>query len=140
MVDYHQNSRAPAVQLPVTAAGGSTDITPAGRLKKARACFNEAMRLARDLSNATYSAPQVAAIKTAIDQLRWAASRLAPLEFGDRAPNTPALAIQINTTLDLGQGGIAAANPGASVYKLQVPEKHPQEPIEVEYEHVDADV
>lgn len=138
-VDYHKNPSPPAITLPVTTVDGAKDISTAGRQRKARACFNEAMRLARDLSAATYTAPQVAAIKAAMDQLRWAAARLSPLEFGDRQPNTPAMAIQINTTLDLGQGG-TAASPGASIYKLEVPAQRVQEPIEVEYEPVDADV
>ena len=61
--------------------------------------FDEAVELARTVPSATM--PQVAARRLTVDTLRWAAGKLAPREYGDRAFATQGVAIQINTTLDL---------------------------------------
>lgn len=49
-------------------------------------------------------ATKVRALAVAIDALKWLASKLHPAQFGERKVEQAPLLIQINTSLDLGQG------------------------------------
>ena len=46
--------------------------------------------------------------QTAISAFQWVAGRLVPQEYGDKGQKTPAIAIQINTTLGVDEGNVKA--------------------------------
>jgi len=104
----------------------------AARKLKAGALFEEVLDLARTLRDTQMPNERVAALRTAIEALKWAASKLSPIEYGDRPPLTPAVAIQINTGLDLGKGG-TVVRPGEFSYSVQasLPANPAAEPPEV---------
>ena len=52
------------------------------------------------------TAVQIRAIAVAMDQLRWSASKRNPKRYGNQPPQAAAIAVQINTTLDLGGGTV----------------------------------
>jgi hypothetical protein len=67
---------------------------------------DEAIAAARKLAGPNnFNAPRVSAMAHAMNQLRWSAERRND-KFSPSKPTTTMIPIQINTTLDLGQGGV----------------------------------
>lgn len=92
----------------------------AARELKAASLFDEALDIARDLKNGTYDNAKVRALQVAIDTLKWAAGKLNPREYGDKAPPTPIMAVVIRTSLDLGDAGRGLAPAlGENLYSLK---------------------
>lgn len=60
---------------------------------------------------AEYTGTYVQAAGKAMEQLRWSAERRDPGSFGSKAEAQTIVPIQINTTLDLGQGGVLGLPP-----------------------------
>lgn len=100
----------------------------AARRLKATNLFDEALDLARDLKEGrkSVSSNEVNALRVAIDTLRWAASKLDPGQYGDTAGKNPAIAIQINSNLDLGRGVVASED--ESLYSFTIKLPSPAEP------------
>ncbi len=88
----------------------------AARELKADSLFDEAMDLAREIRKDPGSAQRVRAYDVAMSHLRWAAGKLNPQRYSDRSQMIFTVPIQINTTLDLGQGG--GGTEDGSVYDL----------------------
>lgn len=69
----------------------------------------EALSTARSLAdpkfNKKLSGTEVRAFEVAMAQLRWSAARRDPGKYGERAPASVVVPIQINTSLDLGKKG-----------------------------------
>lgn len=71
----------------------------------------EALGAARQvMTNKEVTGTGVRAVETGLNQLRWSASKRDPKRFGQQAPGAVTIPIQINTTLDLGNG---PGGPGA---------------------------
>jgi len=89
------------------------------RKMKAGSLFEEALDLARDLKEGrkTVTPTEVNALRVAIETLKWSASKLDPGAYGDNLSKIPAIAIQINSTLDLGGG---AVRPEDNIYTFKV--------------------
>lgn len=88
---------------------------------RASALFDHANELARRLETTVYGpgdASKVNALRTAIETYKWSAGKLSPQEFGDKTPNMPTIAIQINTGLDLGAGAGPGELPEVFDYKI----------------------
>ena len=69
---------------------------------------DEAIAAARKLAGPNnFNAPRVSAMAHAMNQLRWSAEKRNTDKFGVQKPGVTMIPIQINTTLDLGQGGVA---------------------------------
>lgn len=75
----------------------------------AAALEEEALGTARHIAdpkvNKKLSGTEVRAFEVAMNQFRWSASRRDPSKFGERAPASVTVPIQINTSLDLGNKG-----------------------------------
>lgn len=81
------------------------EVWRAARHYKADSLFDEAMDIARMLRNGRYGpgdSSQVNALRTAIETLKWAAGKLNPQEYGEKALSGPAIQVVIQTSLDLG--------------------------------------
>ncbi len=76
----------------------------AARELKADSLFDEALDLARDIKKEPGGPQRVRAHDIAMNHLRWAAGKLNPQKYSDRSQINVTVPIQINTTLDLGQG------------------------------------
>jgi hypothetical protein len=74
----------------------------AARQLSAQSLEEEALDAAREIRRAQRDGTQVRAFEVAIQQLRWSAERRDPARFGNRAPVSIRVPIQIVTTLDLG--------------------------------------
>ncbi len=92
------------------------EVLQAARELKADSLFDEAMDLAREIRDDPGSAQRVRAYDVSMSHLRWAAGKLNPQRYSDRSQMIFTVPIQINTTLDLGQG--AAGTEDGSVYDL----------------------
>lgn len=94
----------------------------AAREVKSHSLFDEVLDITRRLKEEAIDNAKVNALRVALDNLRWAAGKLNPKEYGEKSVATPGLAIQINTTLNLGatdkQLGPA---PGENLYSITVP-------------------
>lgn len=93
----------------------------------------EAIDVARKLSNAPGSPQNVSAKNTLISQLRWSASRRNPTRYSDKGNNVIVVPVQINTPLDLGGNGarrIDVENP--DIYKITAPV------VDAEFKEVDT--
>ncbi len=88
----------------------------AARELKADSLFDEAMDLAREIRQDPGTSQRVRAYDVAMSHLRWAAGKLNPQRYSERSQIVFTVPIQINTTLDLGQG--AAGTEDGSVYDL----------------------
>ncbi len=88
----------------------------AARALKADSLFDEAMDMAREIKDNPGTAQHVRAFDVAMSHLRWAAGKLNPQRYSDRSQIVFTVPIQINTTLDLGQG--AGGTEDGSVYDL----------------------
>ena len=73
----------------------------------ATALEEEALGLARQIKENQKDGTQVRAYEVALAQLRWSAARRDPAKYGDKAPVSVRVPIQINTTLDLGRSEAA---------------------------------
>ncbi len=102
----------------------------AARELKADSLFDEALDMARKIKEEPGGPQRVRAHDVAMSHLRWAAGKLNPQQYSDRSQTTFTVPIQINTTLDLGQGG-GGHTEDASVYDLtaqvvETPEPEPE--------------
>jgi hypothetical protein len=88
----------------------------AARELKADTLFDEALDMARELAKSPGTAQRVRAYDVAMSQLRWSAGKLNPSRYSDRSQVSLVVPIQINTTLDLGQGSGGAET--GEVYDL----------------------
>lgn len=81
----------------------------------------------------------IAAWQVAMQQLRWSASRRDPAKYGDKAPVSVQVPIQINTTLDLGAEGAATTPDHPNVYGLkatvEVPGEESEEGLKPRWSH-----
>lgn len=92
----------------------------AARELKSHSLFDEALDLARELKGNGLDNATVGARRVAIDTLKWAAGKLNPREYGERSDAGPAIAIQINTPLNLGSADrTSGPAPGENLYTLQ---------------------
>lgn len=72
---------------------------------------------------------QLDAIKAGMAQLRWSAARRDPAKFAERPQVQTVIPVQINTTLNMGQGGLPAVQ--GSIYKM-IAQKPEAEDVEFE--------
>lgn len=72
---------------------------------KADSLFDEALDMARAIKRSPGTSQNVRAYDVVMSHLRWAAGKLNPQRYSDRSQISFTVPIQINTTLDLGQGG-----------------------------------
>ena len=89
---------------------------------RAHAMFDQALDVTKRLLDGNWGkedAAMVRALDAAIQTLKWAAGRLSPRDYGERQPGNPVVPIQINTTLELGQGGTAVGRVEGSVYTIK---------------------
>ena len=101
----------------------------AARSLKADSLFDEALDMARDLKKEPGTAQKVRAYDVAMSQLRWSAGKLDPSRFSDRSSISVVVPIQINTTLDLGQG--VAVTEDGSIYDIKATVvNEPEEPVD----------
>lgn len=81
---------------------------------------DEALDMARKLAGPNdFTGTKVQAFNIAMQQLRWSAARRDPKRYGQTVNNTAGIAIQINTTLNLGQDGKAAVDDNTSGYTIE---------------------
>lgn len=90
---------------------------------RAHRYFDEAVILTKQLqseanSYGKESSATVRALDRAISAFFYAAARLSPREYGERQPANPPVAIQINTSLNLGQKGHLQVESPENIYKL----------------------
>lgn len=100
------------------------------KLVRATSLFDRVQELAERLEVGQYTAgdaSKVNALRTAIEAFKWAAGKLSPHEYGER-PNVTAVAVTINTGLDLGQSA-SVAPADASVYTLEAKIVEPENPL-----------
>lgn len=91
----------------------------AARELSAFAFEDEALRMAKSLSNQEIrDSAMVRAFDVAMNQLRWSASKRNPREYGEKSSHSITVPIQINTSLDLGQGGVPK-NVDENVYNIK---------------------
>ena len=90
----------------------------AAREIKADSLFDEGLDLARAIMSEPGSAQRVRAYDIAINQLRWAAGKLNPQQYSEKSSVSFTVPIQINTPLDLGQGGVDAET-ADNVYQIE---------------------
>jgi hypothetical protein len=87
---------------------------------------DQALNMAREIVEDPGSSQRVRAFDIAMNQLRWSAAKRNPREYGEKSQTNVVVPIQINTGLDLGQGGAQAGTPGdENIYtvsaKVEVP-------------------
>jgi hypothetical protein len=86
---------------------------------------DEALELARILTTegSTFNGTKVRAFEVAMAQLRWSAARRDPKRYGATQQGNTAIAVQINTSLNLGQDGpldiSASTAPVTNVYTFE---------------------
>lgn len=82
---------------------------------------DEALGLARTLVGPNdFTGTKIKAYEVAMAQLRWSAARRDKTRYGNVANVSTVVPIQINTTLDLGQGGMVTSQ-HSNVYEITVP-------------------
>lgn len=90
----------------------------------------EALDIARDLKNNSknLTSQQVRAFDVAMTQLRWSARVRNPKVYSDKANLTFTVPIQINTTIDLGDGLETATDEHPNIYEISatVVQEHPE--------------
>lgn len=77
---------------------------------------------------------QLDAIKAGMAQLRWSAARRDPAKFAERPQVQTVIPIQINTTLNMGQGGLPADQ--GSIYTMRAARPTAEEITDVDFEPV----
>lgn len=92
----------------------------AARELSAHSFEEEALDIARTLAaeGRDFTSTKVRAFDTAIGQLRWSASRRNPKTYSERGSVQITVPIQINTSLDLGDGGMLGVD-HPDIYKLE---------------------
>ena len=92
----------------------------AARELSAHSFEEEALDIARVLAKdgVDFTSTKVRAYDTAIGQMRWSASRRNPKTYSERGSVQITVPIQINTSLDLGDGGMLGAD-HPDIYKLE---------------------
>lgn len=85
---------------------------------QAHSLFEEALDLARDIRENPGSTQKVRAFDISMNHLRWAAGKLNPRIYSEKASVQFTVPIQIITSIDLGQGGKTGAGPNA-VYEVE---------------------
>lgn len=104
----------------------------AAREISANAFEEEALEISRTLSAAgqDFTSTKVRAYDVAMNQFRWSAARRNPKTYSERGSVQVTVPIQINTSLDLGDGGmIAAEHPDIYTLTAHVADV-PPEPVE----------
>jgi hypothetical protein len=91
----------------------------AARELSAHSMEEEAVDMARALVKEPGNAQKVRAYDVAMNQLRWSASKRNPRVFSERGAVSFVVPIQINTTLDLGEGGAATAKDYPDIYTVE---------------------
>lgn len=91
----------------------------AARELSAYAMEEEALDIARTLAaeGRDFTSTKIRAYDTSLSQLRWSSSRRNPKVYSERGSVQITVPIQINTSLDLGDGGMLAAD-HPDIYKL----------------------
>lgn len=114
----------------------------AARELSALSLEEEALGLARKLKagSADITGVKVRAFEVAMAQFRWSAVRRDPKRYGQSAEKSSAVNIQINTTLDLGDGGGPGLE-GQAIYSVtaHVPVAAPEEPDTITPEELDKE-
>lgn len=93
------------------------DMYALARSMAADAIFDEALDLAREIKETPETGTKVRAFDVLLHQLRWSAGKLNPQQYSERSSISFVVPIQINTPLDLGQGGDASGS--GSVYEVE---------------------
>jgi len=109
----------------------------AARELQAHSLYDEAMGLTRileagkDPDGSELNNNRVNALRVALEQLRWAAGKLAPQAYGDKANPNGVIAIQINTPLNLGRAS-QDHDPitGTNLYSLKATIAAPNDPAD----------
>lgn len=89
----------------------------AAREMSAHALEEEALQMAYELRTGAVPKDRVRAFDVAMNQLRWSASKRNPRVYSEKAQQNFTVPIQINTSLDLGDGGQPALD--SSVYQIE---------------------
>src|SRR5262245_35580534 len=84
----------------------------------AYALDEEALARSRQLAENPISKDHISSLRVLNEQLRWSAARRNPSTFGDKTQVSVQVPIQINTSLDLGQGGLTAAKGATDPYAI----------------------
>lgn len=92
----------------------------AARELSAHAFEEEALDIARTLTTEgrDFTSTKIRAFDVAVGQLRWSASRRNPKVYSERGAVQITVPIQINTSLDLGDGGMVGVEQ-PDIYKLE---------------------
>lgn len=85
---------------------------------QAHSLFEESLDMAREIRDCPGSTQRVRAFDIAMNQLRWAAGKLNPRIYSEKASVQFTVPIQIITSIDLGQGGKVADGP-KDVYAVE---------------------
>lgn len=80
------------------------DAYMAAKQISALSLADEATDRAREIARFPGNAQKVSAYNTLINQLRWAAGKADPTNYGERSDTKIVVPVTINTTLDLGDG------------------------------------
>lgn len=84
---------------------GLSEVYAVAREMSAHSMEEEALELAREVAQNPDTTVKIRAVDVAMGQLRWSASRRNPRVFSERGAVQITVPIQINTSLDLGDGG-----------------------------------
>lgn len=86
----------------------------------AQSLEDEAIDMARRLTAQNdFTGTKVQAYNIAMQQLRWSAAHRDRNRYGERATNTQAMSVVINSTLNLGQDGKPATDNEKSIYTVE---------------------
>jgi hypothetical protein len=77
------------------------------RMIAAGALFDEAIDRARDNADDPQSEMKTGTVRLLVDTLKWAATKLNPRDYGEKAAGTPGLVVKIITNLDLDDASVA---------------------------------
>lgn len=99
----------------------------AARTLSAASFEEEAIDYARKVKRSPGTTQQVRATEVAISQLRWSAAKRDAQNFGDRAGGVVVVPVNIQTTLDMGEGALTGVEM-PDIYTIEV--KPPAEIVE----------
>ena len=91
----------------------------AARELSAHSLEEEALDLARDVMVGEKTSQKVRAFDVAMNQLRWSASRRNPRVYSERGAVQITVPVQINTSLDMGQGNAGSTKDFPNIYELK---------------------
>lgn len=87
----------------------------------AQSIEDEALDMARTLAGDNdFTGTKVQAYNIAMQQLRWSAGHRDPNRYGSHTNQSSTVPIQITTSLNLGQDGVAASDSAKSIYSVSV--------------------